>query len=196
MAVLASDRSRRAHRRLALALAVSLGLVAAPTWARSEKTLAYPRDQAWPAAVRFLAVDEHVKITEKDADAGYVMFELRDDGKLFRGSLEVVMVRRDGQSQVRFVLQIADRPSWLEIAMLRRLEGKLRAELGAPAPPPSEPPRKAEPGKDGKGGGPGKDTDKGGADTGKDGADPGKDGAESGKDGGRRDDGPPVSPNP
>src|SRR5437762_4686074 len=122
MAVLASDRSSRAHRRRAvLVIALCLGL-AAPTWARSEKTLAYPRDQAWPAAVRFLAVDEHVRITEKDADAGYVMFELRDDGKMFRGSLEVVTVSRDGRTQVRFVLQIADRPSWLEIAMLRRLE--------------------------------------------------------------------------
>ena len=140
-------------------------------WARSEKTLAYPRDQVWSTAVRFIAVDEHAKITEKDADAGYVTFELRDEGRPYRGSLEVVTVRQqDGQSAVRFVLQIADRPSWMELAMLARLEDKLRAELGSPTPPP--PPRKAEPGNDGK--------DDGGA----------------GKDGDRRDDGPPVSPTP
>ncbi len=48
--------------------------------ARSEKTLAYPRDQVWPTAVRFLVVDERVKVLEKDADAGYVLFELRDEG--------------------------------------------------------------------------------------------------------------------
>jgi hypothetical protein len=93
----------------------------------------------WPTAVRFLVVDEHVKVTEKDGDAGYVMFELRDDGKTFRGSLEVMTVVRDGRSLVRFVLQIEDRPSWLELAMLKRLEAKLRAELGSPSPPPSSP---------------------------------------------------------
>jgi hypothetical protein len=160
--------------RLALAAGIALALHATPAWARSEKTLAYPRDQVWPTAVRFLVVDERVKITEKDADAGYVMFELRDDGKVFRGSLEVATVQRDGRSAVRFVLQISDRPSWLEIAMLGRLETKLRAELGspAPAPAPAEPPRKAEPDKDGNR----------------------KEGNDH-KDGGR-DDGPPVSATP
>jgi hypothetical protein len=107
----------------------------------------------WPTAVRFLAVDEHVKITEKDPDAGYVMFELRDDHKTFRGSLEVMTVVRDGRNLVRFVIQIEDRPSYLELAMLARLEAKLRAELGSPAPAPTkpepEPPKKDEPRPDG-----------------------------------------------
>ena len=146
-------------------LAAGLAL-SAPAWARSEKTLAYPRDQVWPAAVRFLVVDEHVKITDKDPEAGYVMFELRDDGKTFRGALEVMTVTSGGKRCVRFVLQIADRPSYLELAMLARLEDKLRAELGSPKPPPSPPeppPKQGEPGP---------------------------------KDAPRRDDGPPVSPTP
>jgi hypothetical protein len=155
-------------------VAAMLAAGAAPAWARSEKTLAYAREQAWPAAVRFLAVDAHARITEKDADAGYVMFELRDEGRVFRGSLEVVPVVRDGRTVVRFVMQIADRPSWLELVLLDRLEDKLRAELGSPSPPPSPPrpsePRPSEPGKDG-----------------------GKDG---GKRDGKPDDGPPVSPDP
>jgi hypothetical protein len=137
--------------RVTLAVALTAGLTT-PAWARSEKTLAYQRAEVWPAAVRFLVVDEHLKVTEKDAEAGYVLFELRDDGKLFRGSLEVMTVVRDGRSLVRFVVQIADRPSWLEIAMLTRLETKLRAELGSPAPPPSAPappPAKDEPKPDG-----------------------------------------------
>jgi hypothetical protein len=140
----------RCHSRPRLFLvalaAAALVTAAPPASARSEKTLAYPRDQAWPTAVRFLVVDEHARVTEKDAAAGYVMFELRDDGKLFRGSLEVVTLVRDGRTVVRFVLQIADRPSWLEIAMLERLERKLRAELGSPSPAPdAPPPRKDEP---------------------------------------------------
>jgi hypothetical protein len=159
---------------LGLILATALGLVPS-AWARSEKTLAYPRDQVWSTAVRFLVVDEHVKITEKDAEAGYVMFELRDDGKPFRGSLEVATVIRDGRSQVRFVLQIADRPSWLEIAMLGRLEVKLRAELGSPSPPPSPPPDSGPPKKDE----PRPDVPR-----------------DAPRDGARHDDGPPVSATP
>ena len=91
---------------------------AAPAWARSQKTLAYPRDQAWPAAVRFLAVDERLAIVE------------------------------GGRAVVRFVLAIEDRPSWLEVAMLGRLERKLRLELGSPAPAPSPAPKPSPPPKD------------------------------------------------
>jgi len=132
---------------LAAAIA-ALGALAghpAPAAARAERTLAYPRDQAWPTAVRFLVVDEHVKVTEKDADAGYAMFELREDGKVFRGSLELVPLVRDGRTVVRFVLQIAERPSWVEIAMLTRLETKLRVELGSPSPAPDAPKKKDDP---------------------------------------------------
>ena len=113
------------------------GAGGAPAEARSEKTLAYPRDQAWPAAVRFVAVDERLKVIDKDGEAGYVLFELRDEGKVFRGSLEVIAIVVEGRTLVRFVLTIEDRPSWLETAMLGRLERKLRLELGSPAPAPA-----------------------------------------------------------
>lgn len=145
------ERSSRRPRGLAAAvfgLALAAGQVPL-AFARSEKTLAYPREQVWPTAVRFLVVDEHVKVTEKDPEAGFVTFELRDDGKMYRGALEVVTVVRDGRSEVRFVLQIEDRPSWLEIAMLRRLEAKLQVELGSPSPPPDKrTDREAPPDKD------------------------------------------------
>jgi len=128
-------------RRVLLALLLATGVAQA----RSEKTLAYPRDQAWPAAVRFIRVDAHLKIVEKDADAGYVIFELHEENKTFRGSLEVVDTVKDGRHVVRFVMQIEDRPEWLEIEMLNKLEQKLRAELGSPAPAPTPAPKKEEP---------------------------------------------------
>ncbi|HWU87900.1 MAG TPA: hypothetical protein VN253_11525, partial [Kofleriaceae bacterium] len=109
----------------------------APAAARSERTLSYPRDQAWPAAVRFLAVDERLRVVDKDGEAGYALFELREEGKTFRGSLEVIAVSVDGRPVVRFVVTIEDRPSWVEVGMLNRLERKLRRELGAPAPAPT-----------------------------------------------------------
>jgi hypothetical protein len=132
-------------RRLLLAFALSAAMVGAAS-ARSEKTLAYLRDQAWPAAVRFLRVDAKLKLIEKDAEAGYVLFEYREENKTFRGSLEVIEVVKDGRKLVRFVVQIEDRPAWVEVELLTKLERKLRAELGTPAPSPSpRPPRQDEP---------------------------------------------------
>ena len=125
-------------RRLlaSLVLAAALGTSAL---ARSEKTLAYQRDAVWPTALRFLIVDEHVKVIDKDADAGYVLFELKDEGRTYRGSLEIISVVRDKRTGVRFVMQIADRPEWMEVGMLNRLERKLHTELGSPSPAPSAP---------------------------------------------------------
>ena len=126
---------------------VLLVLLAGTADARTEKMLAYPRADAWATAVRWVRVDEHLKLVEKDADAGYVLFELREEQKTFRGSLEVIDTIKDGRHVVRFVLAIEDRPTWLEVQMLNRLERKLRTELGAPSPAPTpkqdEPPKKA-----------------------------------------------------
>ena len=129
-------------------LVFALLLATTTAHARSEKTLAYPRDQAWQAAVRFIVVDAGLKVIEKDAEAGYLIFELREDKKTFRGSLEVMEVVKDNRKLVRFVMTIEDRPQWVEIELLTKLERKLRAELGAPAPAPTkpkEPPAKPPP---------------------------------------------------
>jgi hypothetical protein len=134
-------------RRTLASVLLVLALAATPAAARSEKTLGYARDQVWPTAVRFIVVDEHAKVLDKDADAGYVLFEIKDEGKTYRGSLELASVTVDGRTSVRFVVQLDDRPRWLEVAMLQRLERKLRSELGAPPnakkpePPPPPPPK-------------------------------------------------------
>jgi hypothetical protein len=161
-------------RRTLLSLVIVVGLVS-QAWARSEKTLAYPRDAVWPTTVRFLVVDEDAKVIEKDADAGYVLFEIRDEGKLYRGSLEVLTIKSDGRSSVRFVISIPDRPSWMEIAMLQRLERKLRSELGSPNTAPTKPPKEAP-----------KDAPK----------DPPKDAPKEPRDKDPYEGGPPVSPTP
>lgn len=117
---------------------VGLLAISGPAAGRSEKTFAYERDAVWPTAVRFLIVDEKLKVTEKDAETGYALFELKEEGKTFRGSLEVMTVVVDGRTLTRFIIQIEDRPSWKEIAMMTRLEQKLRAEHGSPSPPPTK----------------------------------------------------------
>ncbi len=123
-------------RRLLITLA--LCGTGSPALARSQKTLAYPRPESFSTAVRFIRVDEGLKLIEKDNDAGYVLFELHEEKKTFRGSLEVIDVVQDGRHAVRFVMTIEDRPEWQELQMLQRLEQKLRAELGAPAPAASK----------------------------------------------------------
>ncbi len=135
-------------RRIALALL----LATSSAHARSEKTVAYPREPAWAAAVRFIRINAGFKVLEKDADAGYVIFELKEENKTFRGSLELVETTKDNRKLLRFVMTIEDRPAWVEEELLTKLERKLRAELGTPAPAPSprekekekEPPKKDE----------------------------------------------------
>jgi hypothetical protein len=135
-------------RQLFVGIVLS-AVTAAVAIAKSDKTVAYPVAKVFPTAVRFLRVDEHLKITEKDADAGYVMFELAQDGKTFPGALELVETESSGRPAVKLVLRIEDRPSYVETAMLERLERKLRADLGSepppvnPTPPPAEAPKPA-----------------------------------------------------
>jgi hypothetical protein len=112
-----------------LALLVLL-LVPSVASADSEKTVHWKTGQVFPAAVRFLRIDEDAKIIDKDADSGYVVFELPDDGKTYRGSLEVVAVSED-PVDTKIVIKLEDRPSYMESLMLDKLEQKLKNELGS-----------------------------------------------------------------
>lgn len=118
---------------LVLALAVAAPAVFIPrvAVARSDRRVGYEPAKVWATAVRFIRVDLKLEVTDKDLAAGYVMFELREDGKVFPGSIEIVA---DGSS-ARVVLNIEDRPTYVETSMLDKLERKLRAELGTAAPP-------------------------------------------------------------
>ena len=148
-------------RVLAAALAALAALAAAQpgALARSERELSYPFERAWPTAVRFLRIDEGFSIVERDNETGYLVFELKQDGRTFSGSLEVVRTEDDeGRKAVRVVLRIADRPSYVERGILERLARKLRADHGDPEPAPEPPEEAAPPGKDGADGG--KETEK------------------------------------
>jgi hypothetical protein len=121
--------------------------VATPAFARSERQVSYPFDKVWPAAVRFLRIDQHMKIVEKDADTGYVLFEVSDGKRTYQGAEELVKsTDADGREAVRCVITIEQRPSWVEEDLLEKFEEKLQTELGppvpappAPAPPPEKP---------------------------------------------------------
>ncbi len=138
-------------RTLATALLGTLLLISsAPAWARSEKSLGYSPQAVWSPLVRFVRVDENLTIVERDPETGYVLFELREEKKVFRGSFEVIATSPDHGARV--ILDIRDRPSYVELAMLERLERKLIAELGpAPSPPKRDDKDKASRDKKGKG---------------------------------------------
>ena len=127
-----------------------LAALASPASARTERSTHHAFDKVWSTSVRHLAVDEGFKIVDRDAETGYVVFEVTDRGKVFAGALEVVKIEDDGRAAVRLVLHIADRPSYMEAAVLDRLLAKLRKEHGDPPPPPEKKPapdKKKKPGK-------------------------------------------------
>jgi hypothetical protein len=126
------------------ALGIVLVLVLlAPTLAQAKTTrvVSYRYDDVFPTALRFLRVDENLKVVEKDADAGYILFELTDGKRTFQGAVELVRTRDEaGREATRVQVRIADRPSYMELGILDRLEEKLKADLGDPAEPPPPPP--------------------------------------------------------
>jgi hypothetical protein len=122
---------------LALLTCLSIGWVTL-AHADTAHLVAYPYERVWPAAVRFLRVDQKLKIVEKDQESGYVLFELTDDHKTFQGSLQLSRTKDpDRREATRLALKIGGRPSYVEDELLLKLERKLKDELGDPAPAPA-----------------------------------------------------------
>src|SRR4051794_27714223 len=93
-------------------------LLGSTALAKSDRTFHWKADRIFPTSVRFLRVDQHATIVDKDADAGYVVFDFADDGKTYHGSLEVVKVT---DSDTKVIIELEDRPPWMESAMLDKL---------------------------------------------------------------------------
>jgi hypothetical protein len=128
--------------RIARALVLVIALTASGSAeARSQREVAHVYDDVFPAAVRFLRIDANLKIVEKDAESGYVLFELAEEGKTFRGALELIRFQdSEGRAGVRLVIRVDDRPTYTETGLLERLVAKLDREL--PESPPPPPPKK------------------------------------------------------
>lgn len=128
-------------RLCALVLAAAaLAAHPSPAAARSQTTVGYRVEAVFAATVRFVRVELDAKLLDKDGDAGYVVFEYVDDGKPYRAAFELVATERNGRTEVTIVLDIADRPDYLEAVLLERLRKKLRADLGdEPRSPPPAP---------------------------------------------------------
>ena len=125
-----NGRSGLRFRWLLLGLAL---LCATPAAARTERKLAYLRDEVFSCFVRLLRVDLDLKIEEKDRDGGYVLFEFRDPlyKRVSPASMELVEVTSEATgTELKVVLDIKRASAADEIALLDRLETKLKGELG------------------------------------------------------------------
>jgi hypothetical protein len=135
-------------RALVLAAALLAGLGAS---LRAREALAqvtyqspYTFEQTFGTGIRLVRVDLGCKITEKDADSGYILFEYttsESPNRVHRGSLQAVRSKTGAQ----VVVQLASLPQYHEQMIVDALARKLVVEHGepparekAPAPQPSE----------------------------------------------------------
>lgn len=129
----------------AAAAAALLVLAGVPqALAKTSRRVSYSYERVWPAAVRFLRVDEGLTIVDSDSEAGYVIFKIEEESKTFRGALELIRrVDGAGRAAVELSLDIRDRPRFMERGLLDGLLQKLRTELGPPPNPPAKAPPKS-----------------------------------------------------
>ena len=138
-------------RRLLHVLLVAAAL-AAPAYLtlRSEDAVAsvaydspYTFEQTFGTALRLVRVDLGCKVTEKDADNGYLLFDYTssESGKqVHHGSVEIVR----GKSRMHVTVQLPSLPRYHEQMIVDALARKLLAEHGdpprnKPTPPPAPP---------------------------------------------------------
>ncbi len=132
------------RRLLAAATLGALGavglLAGRSALARTSTVLPYPPADVWPTAIRFLRIDRGATVREKDPDSGYVLFEVAEGTRTYKGSLELVRaVDGEGRESTRVVASLPDLPRHFETALIDKLGLKLQEEYGSPAPPPPRP---------------------------------------------------------
>ncbi len=121
---------------VAVAFALAVATLAPAARARKVEAVPYAFVDTWNAAVRFVVVDEAYAVTDKDQDAGYLVFKFVPPGakREERGSVELV---RQGE-QTDVIVSLPGLPSHHEAALLQRLLEKMKRELRA-KPAPSKP---------------------------------------------------------
>ena len=112
-----------------------------PATGQAKKTADFRHtyDQVWGAAVRMIRVDQGYAIKDRDEAVGYFLFDYRDDGRKYPGSVELVRIEDQGGGPIRAVIKIPAMPSYIERMLLDKLRKKLNNEFGEPAPPPKKP---------------------------------------------------------
>lgn len=107
--------------------------------------LGYTRQQVFSAALRYLRIDLGYQVTEKNADAAYLLFEYVPHGKREPafGAFEII----DTDDGVRLAVKLPTLPAYHENVLRDGLVRKLRAEYGTerpqkPTPKPEQKPKR------------------------------------------------------
>jgi hypothetical protein len=126
-----------------IALVLPVGLLASTSDVRANAGYSSPYtfEQTYSTAMRMLRVDLGFKITEKDAENGYLMFEYTspESGKrVCAGAIELVKTK----GRIQVTVQIPAMPQYHEQMIADALSKKLSSDYGdppkktpAPAPP-------------------------------------------------------------
>ncbi len=111
--------------------------------ARVEDSSAYSKTQTFSGALRYLRVDLGYEITERDAEAAYLLFRYVPSGQKepTHGSIEII----EADGRVKVYVQLPKMPEYHERVLSTGLMKKLRSEYGEPPKP--EPDKKPKQGK-------------------------------------------------
>ncbi len=129
-------------------LAVAAAIVTAghDASARSSYDSTYGYERTWNAALRLVRVDLGFKVTEKDEQNGYLLFEYRSSEAhgSSPGSIELVRAK-DPEAPIEVIVQLPQMPRYHEQVLVDSLARKMRQEYGDP---PVHTPRPPEPSQD------------------------------------------------
>jgi len=104
--------------------------------ARRQHEVRYPFQRVWNAALRMVRVDMRLPVTDRDPEAGYMLFEYVDADRKYPGSIEIITGEQDKRPLIKIVVNVSGMPSYVEQMLIDKLEKKLGAEYGAPLDPP------------------------------------------------------------
>jgi len=129
------------------AATVTICALLSPATSHAKKTedFRHSFEQVWGAAIRLIRVDQGYPIKDRDEEVGYFLFDYRDDGRAYPGSVELVRIQDQGGGSIRVVIQIPAMPSYIERMLLDKLTKKLTDEYGEPLPPPPATPAEPPP---------------------------------------------------
>jgi hypothetical protein len=116
----------------AVVVSCAIALTAGHASAKSIYSSPYGYDRTWNAALRLVRVDQGWKVTEKDDQNGYLLFEYQsptDKKKSYAGTLELVR-GKDEDSGVSVLVQLPSMPQYHEQVLLDQLAQKMRREYG------------------------------------------------------------------
>jgi hypothetical protein len=104
----------------------------------NRRVLSYPIDQVWPTTIRYLRLDRGFAVTDRDEEAGYMMFEFPlESGATGNGSLEMFATEdASGRASVSIAVNTGSGPVHLPHSILDGIAAKVRAERGQPIAPP------------------------------------------------------------